>query len=288
MRKMVFYLPIFGAIALASGTILEKIVLRKKKINIKLYQTAGFLAIVLVMIPFIFFFWKLDPAALELKNIFIFALVIFFSIIANLLIFYSLKWEKISNLEPARILEPMFVIILALIFSFFVTDLYERNLNIVIPAFIAAAALIFSHVKKHHLEFNKYFIAAIFGSLFFATELVISRLILDFYNPLSFYFLRSSAILLLSFLIFRPNFKKLDEKSRWIILVTGAIWVAYRVIIYYGYLNIGVIFTTLLIMLGPIFIYIFAKIFLKEKLNWRNVVAGIVIAASVVYAIVGN
>jgi drug/metabolite transporter (DMT)-like permease len=71
-------------------------------------------------------------------------------------------------------------------------------------------------------------------------------------------------------------------------LVTGAIWVAYRVIIYYGYLNIGVIFTTLLIMLGPIFIYIFAKIFLKEKLNWRNVVAGIVIAASVVYAIVGN
>jgi drug/metabolite transporter (DMT)-like permease len=155
---MVFYLPIFGAIALASGTILEKIVLRKKKINIKLYQTAGFLAIVLVMIPFIFFFWKLDPAALELKNIFIFALVIFFSIIANLLIFYSLKWEKISNLEPARILEPMFVIILALIFSFFVTDLYERNLNIVIPAFIAAAALIFSHVKKHHLEFNKYYL----------------------------------------------------------------------------------------------------------------------------------
>lgn len=285
---MVFYLPIFGAIAMASGTILEKIVLRKKKIDIKLYQVAGFLAIVLVMIPFIYFFWKLDSAAFELKNIFILSLVIFFSIIANLLVFYSLKWEKISNLEPARILEPLFVILLAVIFSFFVSDLYERNLNITIPALIAAAALIFSHVKRHHLTFNKYFIAAIIGSFFFAIELVISRLILDFYNPLSFYFVRSSAILLISFLLFRPSLKKLNTKVRWQILATGALFVFYRIVVYYGYLNIGVIFTTLMIMLGPIFIYVFAKIFLKEKLEWRNVVAGIIIAASIVYVVLGN
>lgn len=288
MRKMVFYLPIFGAIALATGTILEKVILRRRKVDIRLYQTAGFLAIVLVMLPFIYFFWKLDPAALELKNIIIFSIVVLFSIIANLLIFYSLKWEKISNLQPARVLEPLFVIFLAIIFSFFVSDLYERNFNIIIPALVAAAALIFSHVKRYHLTFNKYFIAAVLGSFFFAVELVFSMLILNFYSPMSFYFLRSSAILLISFIIFRPNFKKLDTKVRWLIFLTGAIWAFYRIIVYYGYLNIGIIFTTLIIMLGPIFIYIFAKIFLKEKLEWRNVVAGIVIAASVIYAIVGN
>ena len=285
---MVFYLPVLGAIALASGTILERIILRKRKVDIKLYQTAGFLAIVLAMIPFIYFFWKLDPAALELKNIIIFSIVVLFSIIANLLIFYSLKWEKVSNLQPARVLEPLFVIFLAIIFSFFVSDLYERNFNIIIPALVAAAALIFSHVKRYHLTFNKYFIAAVLGSFFFAVELVVSMLILNFYSPMSFYFLRSSAILLISFIIFRPNFKKLNTKVRWLIFLTGAIWAFYRIIIYYGYLNIGIIFTTLIIMLGPIFIYIFAKIFLKEKLEWRNVVAGLVIAASVIYAIVGN
>jgi len=285
---MVFYLPILGAIALASGTILERVVLRKRKINIKLYQTAAFLAIILVMIPFVFFFWKLDSMAFELKNILIFSLVILFSIIANLLVFYSLKWEKISNLEPARVLEPLFIIFLAIIFSFFVADLYERNLNIIIPALIAGVALIFSHVKKHHLSFNKYFIAAILGSFFFAVELVISRLILDFYSPISFYFLRSSFIFLLSFIIFRPKFEKLSTKVKWQIFATGAIWTIYRIIIYYGYLNIGVIFTTLMIMLSPIFIYIFARIFLKEKLNWRNITASLVIAASVIYAIIGN
>ncbi len=52
-----FYIPIIGAVALATLTIMEKVVLRKRKINIKLFQTATFLAAVLVMIPLLFFFW---------------------------------------------------------------------------------------------------------------------------------------------------------------------------------------------------------------------------------------
>ena len=280
--------PVLGALTLATGTILEKTVLRKKKINIKLYQTAIFFAIVLAMVPFIYFFWKMDAQALELKNILIFSAVIVSSIIANLFIFYSLKWEKISKLQPARILEPLFVILLAILFSFFIGNgLYDRNIKFIIPALIAALALIFSHIKKHHLSFNKYFIAAIIGSFFFALELVISRLILNFYSPITFYFLRCSTIFLLSLVIFRPKFKSLDKKSIWIILITGAIWAVYRIVIYWGYINLGIIFTTLMVMLGPIFIYLFAYKFLKEKLNWRNIIASIIIIACVLYAVLG-
>jgi len=279
------YFPILGALALASGTILEKIVLRKRKISIKLYQTAEFLAIVLAMLPFIYFFWKMDSQAFELKNILIFSLVILFSIIANLFTFYSMKWEKVTNLEPAKILEPLFVILFAIVFSFFAVELYERNLKIIIPALIAGSALIFSHIYKHHLKFNKYFIAAIIGSFFFALELVLSRLILDFYSPITFYFLRCSSILLISFILFRPKFKNIKTKVRWEIIVIGIIWFIYRIIIYYGYLNFGVIFTTLIIMLGPIFIYLFAWKFLKEKLNWKNIIAALVIIACILYAI---
>lgn len=283
---MVYYFPILGAIALAGGTILERIVLRKKKVGVNLYQTASFLAIVISLLPLIYFFWKMDPGAMEPKNIVIFFLVIFFSIIANLLVFYSLKWEKVGNLEPARILEPLFVILLAIVFSFFAENLYERNLKIIIPAIIASLALVFSHIKRHHLQFNPYFVTAIIGSFFFALELVLSRLILDFYSPVTFYFLRSSSIFLLSLLIFRPNFKKLDAKVRWQIFATGFIWTAYRIIVYYGYLNVGVFFTTLLLMLGPIFIYTLAHFILKEKISWRNLIAAIVIVGSIVYAVI--
>lgn len=282
-----YYLPVLGALGMATGTILEKVVLKKKNIDPKLYQTAIFLAIAITMLPFIWFFWKLDPAAFQFGNIFIFVLVLIFSILANVFVFYSLKWEKLENIEPARILEPLFVVLLALVFSFFVEGLYETNSRILVAALVAGVALIFSHVRKHHLQFNKYFLAAILGSFFFALELVISRLILDFYSPISFYFIRCTAIFLLSWLIFRPKFKKLDTKVKWTILGTGAIWAVYRVMIYYGYIHIGIVFTTLLVMLGPIFIYIFAKIFLKEKLQWRNIVASIVILGAVVYSLFG-
>jgi drug/metabolite transporter (DMT)-like permease len=68
-------------------------------------------------------------------------------------------------------------------------------------------------------------------------------------------------------------------------LLIGAIWVVYRVATYYGYLKIGVISTTLILMLGTVFIYIFAKIFLKEKINTRNIISSAIILACVLYAI---
>lgn len=140
-------------------------------------------------------------------------------------------------------------------------------------------------LKKHHLEFNKYFIAAILGSFFFGVELVISRLILDFYSPMTFYFLRSLGVLLLSFIIFKPKINKFKTTTRFQILGLGLIWVIFRVIVYYGYLNLGVIYTTLVMMLGPIFIYALAWKFLKDKISWKNIAASIVIVGCVVYVV---
>ena len=278
-------ITIFGSLILAGGTILEKVILRKRKIDIKLYQVLSFLTIVLIMLPFIYFFWRMDAAALELKNIIIVGLVVILSLLANIFTFYSIKWEKITNIEPAKMMEPLFVIVLALIFSLFTEGMYAQNSKVIVPALLAACALIFSHLRKHHLNFNKYFVTAIFGSLFFAMELILSRLVLDLYSPLTFYFIRCLSIAILSLIIFHPRLNRLDKKVRWEIFAAGAIWVVYRMIIYYGYVNLGVIFTTLMIMVGPVFIYLFAWKFLKEKLDWRNIVAAAVIIGSVLYAL---
>ncbi|MBS3085896.1 DMT family transporter [Candidatus Pacearchaeota archaeon] len=278
--------PFLGALALSGGTILDRIILKKRKISIKQYLILSFFFIVIISLPFAYFHWKLLPEALSLKNILIFAAVVILAIVANLFYDYSMKWEKVGNLEPARLLESLFIVLLALLFSFIINEeIYERNLNVIIPAIVASLALVFSHIKKHHLSFNKYFIAAIFASLFFALELVISKLILDFYSPENFYFLRCLSILIISAIIFMPNFKKIDKKITGVVFITAAVWFAYRIILYYGYLIYGITFTTLIIMLGPVFVYAFAFIFLKEKLNWRNILAAVIIVACVVYVV---
>jgi len=277
------WIPFAGAISEAAGTILEKTVLRKRRIDYKVYTVFSFLAIVLVSLPLLYFFWKLEPEAYETKNFIILLFVIATSIIANLLMFYSLKRENVTELEPLRLFQPLFVILLA--FAIYST---ERNFSILIVALVASGALIFSHLRKHHLQFNKYLIAALLASLFFAIELVASRAILPYYSGITFYFIRCAAIFIFTFAIFRSSPKFIDKTSGFLILVTGAIWIFYRVVLYYGYLTYGVIFTTLLFILAPIFIYIFARIFLKEKLNWRNILAAIIIVACVAYAILAN
>lgn len=277
-------IPILGALALAGGSILEKSILKNKKIGIKLYQTLSFFAISLIIIPFLFFFWKMDVGAFELKNILIFFSVIASSVTANLFVFYSLRWEKITKLEPARILEPMFTILIALVFSFFITGINGTNLKVLIPAIIASVALFFPFIGKE-LDVNKYFVAAIFGSFFFGFELVLSDLILDFYSPITFYFLRCLSVFIISLLVFNKSIKSVDKKSLFMIFITGAVWVAYRVAVYFGYQTYGIIFTTLVIMLAPILIYVLANKILKEKLNWKNILSSIIVIACVVFAI---
>lgn len=278
------YFPIIAAIALAGGTVLERQILKGKGITIKQYQILGFLVIAILLLPLLYFFWKMDAQALQLKNILIFLAVIIASVLANIFTFYSMKGEKVNNLEPAKMLEPLFTILLAIVFSFFFQGVYESNSKVIIPALIAGLALIFTHVKREHLNFNKYFLAAIIGSLFFGLEVVISMLILNFYSPVTFYFLRCSAIFLFSLILFHPKFSNIENKLKLKIILIGAIWVIYRVVAYYGYLKIGIISTTLILMLGTVFIYIFAKIFLKEKINIRNIIASIVILACILYA----
>lgn len=288
------YIPLIGALGQSISTIIEKIVLRKRKVGPKVFQTAAFLGVVLIMLAvFIFFkntFWQLDAQAFELKNIIIFSVIIILSFIANVFYFYSLKWEKITNLEPARLLEPLFIVLLAIVFSFiFGTGLYARNFNVIIPALIAAAALIFSHIKKYHLEFNKYFIAAILGSFFFALEMILSNIILEYYSPMSLYFLRCLFVFIISLIVFKPKLSRLNTKVKFEILAAAFLWVIFRVATYYGYILLGVVKTTLILMLAPVFVYTLAHTILKEKLSWRNIIASVVIIGCVVYVtITGN
>jgi len=286
--SFVLVIPVIGAVALAVSTVFEKILLGKKKIDIKSYHVAAFLAVVIAMLPFIYFFWGVDSHVLSLANILILALIVVFSTIANILMFYSIKWEKIGNLEPAWVLEPLLTIIISLIFYFILgNELFKTDSKIFLPAIIAGAALFFSHIRKHHLNFNKYFMAAILSGVFFSLELTLSRLLLEFYTPLSFYFIRCILIFAISFLIFRPNLGKVPGKIKLWILGMGFLWVGYRVMVYYGYISLGIVFTTLMLMLGPIFVYIFAWKFLKEKLDWRNIAASAIIVGSVLYILLG-
>lgn len=276
-------LPFIGAFLEATGMILEKKVLRNKKMNFKNYTAYEFLAIILTMLPILYFTWKIKSNAGSLSNIILFAFVIIVATFANLLIFYSLKRENITEFEPIWLMQPMFTIVLA--FILFKT---ERNLISVILALIASLTLVIAHIRKHHLKIDKYILAAVLGSFLFAVELIASKPLLQFYNPFTFYFIRCFFIFLICFSLFRPNGKDLNKKMGIIIIAIGIMWAVYRAIIYYGYETLGVIHTTTIFILSPVLMFLFAIIFLKEKPTIRQIISTVIIVACVALSILIN
>jgi len=287
----IYAIPFFGAFLEAVGTILEKKILRGK-IDFRSYNVFSFLAIIILIIPCllllgyffpVLFSLKIHSSALELKNIFIMALIITFSILANLLIFYAMKWEKITEIEPLRLFQPLFVVIFAFILY---SSERQTATPLIIAAVVASLALIFSHIKKHHLKISKYSIAAFLGSMFFAAELAISKEILNFYSPMSFYLVRCFFIFIITFLIFKPKISSISKKKWPYVFLVAFIWILYRILLYFSYETKGVIITTLLFILAPVFIYALSYYYLKEKPNWRNILAAIVILLCVAYAMI--
>jgi len=291
-----FYIPIIGSLLEATGMIIEKKIMKKKNIDYKTYTVYGFLAIVAVMIPFIIFFWNIKPENLILKNLIIFSAIVIIALIANLLIFYSLKRETMSEFEPISMMQPLFTILLAFIFSFFLSEYSnERNPLILILALVASITLIAAHIRKNHLVYNKYMIAALLGGFLFSLELVLTKILLPSPSSLTwdivksgftFYFLRCLFILIIAWIIFRPNFKKIDKNTHYLNWIVGIIFVIYRLILYWGYATLGIIYTTVILsLLSPVLIFIFARIFLKEKIKKRQIISAVIIVLCVIAAI---
>ena len=283
---MAFYLPFVGAFFEASLAILLKKIFNKNSIDFRHYLSYTFGAIVLVSLPLIYFLFSVDDGAMRTSSLILFGFMILVSILANYFMFYSLKHKDLAKIEPIRLMQPLFVILMVFGLSFFFS-IYESEGNYLILglALVASLSLVLAHIRKDHFVFDKYLVAALFSSLFFGIEFVISRPLLEFYSPFTFYFIRSLVIFFIGWTFFHPNFVPLKNETKWLFLITGIGAVVYRVILYYGYLTLGVIYTTTVFIMAPVLVYIFAAMFLKEKITKRQIVSSVVIVACVVAAV---
>ncbi len=277
------YLPIIGAFLEATGMIIEKNVLRSRKLTYKNYTVFVFLGIVLITLPFLYWIWRIDAAFWNIYNVFLFSIVIITALVANLLTFYSLKRENIGEFEPLWLMQPLFTIVLAIM-------IYpsERNWVVVFLALVASVSLVLMHVKKSHLEFDRYLVAGVLASFFFAVELVASKDILPYFSSFTFYFVRCFFIFAFAFIMYRPSFRPLNNKMGRNIVVIGITWILYRAILYAGYESLGIVYTTILFILSPVLMLFFAAIFLKERLTRRQIITNCIIIACVALTVVAQ
>lgn len=282
--------PIIAAFATAAGVIMDKIVLSYQKVGHRQFLVIIFLFLFLLCGLFYPFFGHIDPKAFQSGHLLLLILVIILASLYNVLFYHGVEKERIAEVELIIMLTPLSTILIASIFL-----QAERNLNVFLAGVIAGSALALSHFNHYHFSFSTFQKGLLLYLILFPLEAVLIKNLLFLYSPLALYLIRTFGVFLLLsiwYLWLAPylkgepklTFSKWKGKNYKWCLAIAALAVLQMVLTYYAYANFGVIFTTIVLTLSPILIYLASVFLLKERLKKRIILAATIILACIIYA----
>lgn len=187
-------------------------------------------------------------------------------VIFNIIYFTVLTKKDISEIQPITILiTPTAILLAMIIFP------EERNLTVLIVSGIATIALLSSRFEKGKLNFDKYSWLLILFNILYAIETVLIRYLLDVTNAFSLYGSRALVLALIFFIIL-PKIKtnKINKKELTHISINSIVTAIEHTTKFIAISAIGVINSSLILLLGPVLIMLYSRILFKEKISLRR------------------
>lgn len=268
-----------AALAQVGGVILDKITLTRKQVSVHVFVPILFLFLFLSTAILYPFFGHINPDFFTLKYLLLFLAMLVTAVIWNIFYYQGVQSEKVQEFEMILMFQPLLTILLAVLVL-----KGERNIHIEISAIVAAAALIIAHIKKQHLEFSRGSYKLILAVLFMSVELIIIKEMLNVLSPVTLYFFRTGIIFLFFYIFYHPKVNQVAPANYGLILLTGFLGTAQMVTKFYGFEAYGVVYTSLILILSPLLVYVVSTIYLHEKLKPRVIASALVILGCIVYA----
>lgn len=277
---MFYYFPILASFVNAVSTYFEKVLFRDKTVKPKNFIPATFFLAFCFAAIFAFpFLGNISPAALNTRNIILFLSMIVLAITTNYLYYYGFCREKLSEVEQWLAMSPLVTVILSSIFY-----VSERDPRILIAAIIAGVALIFSHTERHRFVLHRGSWALLGSILITGFETLLIKELLVVYSPVALYTIRIGMVAFFTMFIFGAPFKQLGKKNTKSITLISFLWVLVMILTYTSYKNSGLVFTTLVLMLSQVLIFLESMFVFKEKIKPKFLMAIFIILACVAYA----
>lgn len=270
-----------AAILQASSFTLDKVVLSMRRVSYKTYTGISFPLIFLITLGIFFIFRPPLSWALFSGNLWLLVMVlVVMLIITNLIYYRALDDDYLGEIQTLNLLKNIPIIILSsLVFT------KERNFAIIIPAFIASLAIIWSHWEHHHFKIKKHTVPFIVWSLLVAPfAAIISQLLLMSWNPISLQLVSSAAVALVLGPLFFRYTKKVTSKAFILLLATNVLTSTAWIFYYFSFQLSGIIYTILIFSLQPLLVYFASIFFLKERIHWKKVVAFGIVLLSIAIA----
>jgi drug/metabolite transporter (DMT)-like permease len=271
---------LFSTVASAGELVVDKILLGRRKLGLNIYLPFGFLFLFLFTLILTPFFGQIDWQVATLTNsLFLVFLMVVISVAWNALFYQSIQKEKVHNHELIMMLAPLITILLAAVF--FPENFDKRVFYL---AIVVSVALIFAKGRKEHFFVDKTSYNTFLGVILMSTESIIIRELLYSYSPVALYAIRTLFITLFFFVYYRPKTGNVSPQTFGWIAFSSLFGLVQMLGRFYAYQQVGIIFTTLIAILGPIIVFLASWEILHEKIKPRVIFAALIILACVVIA----
>jgi len=269
----------FAAVGYAGGIVVDKVVLSQYRIPVKRFVPLLFIWLATITAFLLPKFASVDwPLFGTTKYLLLFLAMFAVAITWNSFYYRGIQSEEIHEFELVMLLSPLVTIVLSEIFL-----PSERNVELFIAGAIASVALIFSRFKHHHLQITKNTSIIFIAMFFMSAESIIIKMLLDVFSPVALYFIRTAVMAVIFLLFWRPKLLSMPARCFAYTIISAVFGVIQMVLKFYGFAKLGVVETTVILVLGPFLVYFFSAFYFKENLKKRDIISALIVIASVIY-----
>lgn len=270
---------IIASIGYAGGVVADKIVLSKYRVPVMRFIPLLFIWLAVVTAVFLSRWGHVDYELLKsVRYIVLFVVMIAVACTWNILYYQGIQKEDLHEFELIMLLSPLATIMLATIFL-----PSERDWGIFIPGVIASSALIATRFRKHHVSIGKTAWRTILAMVLISIESILIKELLSAFSPVALYFVRTITIGIVFVILYRPKLFALPGMAYALTIISAIFGVVQMVLKFYGFQNLGVTETMMILVLGPFLVYGASAVIMKEKIYKRDIFAALVVVLCILY-----
>lgn len=275
---------IFSSLGYAGGVATDKVVLDKRRVPVMRFIPLLFIWLAIITAIFLPMWGRIDYSILHLaKPLIIFALMIAVAVTWNIFYYQGIQKENLAEFELIMLFTPLATVLLAEIFI-----PSERNIQVFVAGLISSFALIASRFRRYHLKLSFLAKRTMLAMILMSFESILIKYLLTYFSPVSLYFVRTTIVAVIFIVLYRPKLFSMSLMAYSLTIISAIFGVMQMVLKFYGFQNLGIIETTMILLLGPILVYIISYFYFHEMLYKRDLLAMIVIVASVLYVQFGR
>ncbi len=269
---------IVASLGYGGGVLADKVILAKHKVPVLRFIPLLFIWLAVITAVFMPKFGGFKLEMFTLNSIILLIAMAVVAVLWNVFYYQGIQKENLHEFELIMLLSPLVTIMFAEIFI-----PAERSWSVFIAGVIASLALIFARFKSHHLKVSRVAKRTMLAMVLMSFESILINELLGVFSPVALYFVRTFIIALVFTLVFKPKVLKMPTMAFGLTILSAMLGVIQMVLKFYGFQNLGIVETTMILIMGPFLVYIMSSIWFKEKLFKRDVAAAMVVVLCVLY-----